>query len=489
MNIRDVASQFTIYVFATDIDHGAGFKVALSQAGYESFFFEDQDALFARLTEKPPHVLVFPVAALRTQKMSDFVERALGILPELKFVVIGKAEQIETLASYSQYGVDDVLTDEPVGLAARVVFAVDRICDKLYLTYQNEQLLANWEDEKKKSRDAAPIGGTPPPTISADARIKEYASGASKEDLIRKFMQFVAGTRCVYLKYLPMVRTLVATHGTFMTPAESGCPLKPEEAKDFGTQVTLGVVVPSLKTFLATSFKIENPRLLPVFSMGQLEGIVAHPGDLKESEKHTLNEEFALFRLSYSHFVMEKRIDALEVQDPVTELSNRKYYQARLLEEWTRARRLKQPLSVVKIAIDDFFEIEQTLGEATRDSLLKKLAQIVTQSSRTADSAARIGMNEIALILPHCHRQGAMIRAERLRRIVESSQMVENGLKVSVSFGISEYPSLCSTVESLDESSSKALAHIMNKGGNRLCLHKAPTNHKPEFEVAMESTT
>lgn len=494
MKIRDFASQFTVYVFATDIDHGAGFKVALSQAGYDSYFFETADNLLSRLTEKPPHVVVFPVAALRTQKMSDFVERCLKAVPELKFVVIAKPEQTESLATYNDFGVEDVLTPEPQGLSNRVVFAVDRVCERLYMTYQNEQLLESWEQDKKKWREAgaqAPAATAAGPTIDIEGRLKDYQSSGSKEDLLRKFTQYVSGIKCVYLKYLPMVRTLVMTHGTALShpsQTEVGCPLKPEEAKDFSTQVTHGVVVPSLQAFLKTSFGIDSARLLPLFVAGQMEGVFAFASQISPEQRSLLSQEYALFSLAYSHFSLERRLDTLEVEDPVTGISNRKFYQARVLEEWTRARRLKQPLCVVKIAIDDFFEIEQTLGENTRDSLLKKLAQLIVQTSRTNDSSARTAMNEFAMILPHCSRQGAMIRAERLRRIIESTQMIENGLKVSISLGISEYPSLCSTVEALDESATKALAHIVNKGGNRLCLSKAPANHRPDFDVAVENT-
>src|SRR5690606_36572567 len=114
-----------------------------------------------------------------------------------------------------------------------------------------------------------------------------------------------------------------------------------------------------------------------------------------------------------------------EVQDFVTEVYNRNYYFKTLADELERARRLTQPLSVVKVALDDFYEIESSLGEAVRDELLKGLAGTITKTSRTNDVTCRTGMNEMALVLPHCSTNGAALRAERLRRIIEGTAFLD----------------------------------------------------------------
>lgn len=496
MKIREHASRFTIYVFSGDIDHGAGVKVALAQAGYDAFFFEDRDRLLSRIAEKPPHVVVFAVHSVRGG-MSDFFEGILKVNAEVRLIAIAKPEQTETLAAYNDHGLVDVLTDESEGLSARAVFAVDRACEHLYLMYQNEQLLEKIEAETSKkveaegaARAAGRQAARQGPPI--EDRVKDYRSAASKEDVLRRFMQFAGGVPCLYLKWLPTVRSLVATHATTMDPDRMqgvGCQLQPAEAREFGTQVALGVVPPSLEEVLVKIFDGAPARLRPLFVAGLLEGVLAHPTTVDGAEKDRLHDEFSLMALAYSNFALEKRIETLETLDPVTEIPNRKFYAQKIREEWNRARRIRQPLSLVKVALDDFFELEQTLGEATRDTILRNVAQLLMKTSRNVDSLARTGQNEFALILPHAPRQGAMIRAERVRRLVESSQMVDNGLKISVSCGISEYPTLCMTDAELDATSTKALLHVADKGGNRLCLYKAPSTHRPEFEVTSEPGT
>lgn len=494
MKIRDHASQFTVCVFSRDIDQGAGVKVALSRAGYDAYFFEDADTFLSRVQEREPHLVLLRTTDV-AGSFSDFVEKLLGINREIRFIVWAPADQVEVLAAYNDYGLVDVLPIDPQGLIARSLFAVDRACEALYWQFQNEQLFDTLQVEKERADKAESSAQTShlaatrqgPPL---DLRIKEYKTAASKEELLQVFMNHLKFVPCAYFKFLPTVRSLVVTHASIADAGRLqgvGCQLTPEESKDFGTQVMLGVVPPSLSHVLKQAFQFPAARLHPVFVHHRLEGIVASNGATNGEGLHRLEDEFALMSMAYANLSMEKRLDTLEVVDPVTELYNRKFYLNRLSEEWVRARRIQQPLSVVKIALDDFFELEQAMGETSRDQILHSLAQVILKSSRANDLACRTGQNEISLILPHCHRQGAMVRAERLRRFAENTQMLDNGLKVSISLGISEYPSLCSNADSLDETAQKALQHISEKGGNRLCLYKAPADHQPEFAVTVGS--
>lgn len=465
-------------------------KVALAQAGYDAYYFESADLLFSRIEEKPPHLLVFPTSGL-SNGLSDFIENFLKINSEIRFITVAKASQSKTLSAYNDYGLQDLVTDEPEGLTERVTFAVDRACERLYLVYQNEQLIAAWDEEKAKGQSVQKVADVAQQAAQRlgpplEDRIKDYRSAASKEELLRRFVQVAGKTACVFLKYLPTVRSLVVTNASVFDLDHLqglGCQLQPNEAKDFGSQVALGIVPPSLHDLLRQAFQFHKSRLLPLFIQDRLEGVVAYSTQIALSEKMRLDDEFALMSLAYTAFTFEKRLDALEVQDPATGVGNRRFHEKQIVEEWTRARRIRQPLSVVKIALDDYYELNQTLGESLLETLLKNLAQIILKTSRTNDVISRTASNEFTMLLPHSDRNGAMLRAERLRRIVETTQMMDNGLKISISLGISEYPSLCSTAAELDQAAGKALAHIQEKGGNRLCLAKAPVNHQPEFVV------
>lgn len=486
MNIRELASRFSVYVFARDVDRGAGIKVALSAAGYDAYFFEDQTAMVERVASTRPHIVVLSTNSVR-DSLSSLVEEILRASPETRFIFLARKDQFETVSAYGAYGLEDFTADDPEGLSPRVLFSVDRACERLYLGFQNEALLRELEKEKARPAPASKTGGG----VDLDSRVRSYLGAGSKEEILQKFMEGSSEQRLVYLKYLPTVKSLVVTHATakdMSALSGLGCQLSSEEGASFAKEVTLGFVPPSLQEMLTQALGSPKVILWPLFLQKQLEGVLALPQGLPEASRKALQGEFSLLSVMYSNFAMERRLEALEVQDPITEVYNRGFYQKKLAEEWSRARRIRQALCVVKIALDDFFELEQALGESARDALLRNLAQLMLKTSRTNDITCRTGLNEFALILPHCNRQGGMIRAERLRRYIENSQVLDNGLKISISLGISEYPTLCSTPEELDASSSKALSHILDRGGNRLCLFKAPPSHRPEFEVPAEGS-
>ncbi|MDG0815603.1 GGDEF domain-containing protein [Bdellovibrio svalbardensis] len=497
MNIRDHSSQFTIYVFTTDVDQGASVKVYLSQAGYDAYFFQDPEALETRLKENPPHILVFSTAALGGS-LSDFVTHVQGINDEIRFIAITAISQFDILAQYNSFGFVDVISDEAAALETRVVWSVDRACEKLYLSYQNEQLFDDLQTVKQQVDEVhkaavtsmkAAAAAEKLETVSFATKIGQYRSAHSKEDLIQRFLNNISGSMCIFFKFLPSVRSFVATHGNGVEGSQIqgvGCQLEADDVKDLNGQLSVGLLPARFNAMLVEAFHFNPPKGLPLYGAQNLEGVFVYSGSLEKGAATQLNEEFALFSLCYSHLALEKKVDALEVQDFVTELHNRNYYVKILADEVSRSRRLKQPVSVVKIAMDDFYEIESSLGEAVRDELLKSVATVIAKTSRSNDQSCRTAANEMAMILPHCSKKGAALRAERLRRIIEGTSFLDKGMKVSISLGISEYPSLCDSAKSLDESATKALSHIVDKGGNKICLYKAPETHRPDFEVPVE---
>ena len=81
MNIRDCAAEFSVYVLSDDADLGAGIKLALSQANYDTYFFADANELFDRMQINPPHVVVIDHDAV-DGRLSDYLEKLLNISAE-----------------------------------------------------------------------------------------------------------------------------------------------------------------------------------------------------------------------------------------------------------------------------------------------------------------------------------------------------------------------------------------------------------------------
>lgn len=494
MNIREHSSQFSIFVYSADVDQGAAVKVSLSQAGYDAYFFQEMDAFQSRLKEMTPHLVVFSTLAVQGA-LSEFVNHVLEVSSEIKLIAMAAPQQFEALSQYNTLGLVDMVSLEGPSLDSRALWAVDQVCETLYLTYQNEQLFADWKEaQSQKDRLQQQIDDQK--AVQAEAsqmlvsnRVADYRSSQSKEEVLQKYFERLEKVPAVYFKFLTSVRSFVATHASGFTSQQIqgvGCQLQGVDLENLNTQLTVGLLPPIMLEMLTQVFQIKTARVLPLFVRNQLEGVVVYSAEAGKADTLRIGEEFSLFALCYSYFCLEKRVDALDVQDFVTELYNQKFYADKLRDELERSRRQRQPVSILKISIDDFFEIEQTLGVNVRDEILKTIGDFVRRTIRANDFACRTQANEMAVILPHCHKKGAALLGERLRRIVESSSIVDSGVKVSISIGVSEYPSLADSVESLDETATKALTHIMEKGGNRICLYKPPGNFTPEFEVVVD---
>ena len=114
--------------------------------------------------------------------------------------------------------------------------------------------------------------------------------------------------------------------------------------------------------------------------------------------------------------------------DPLTGLWNRRRM-AEILREVERAVRFGHPLSLLILDVDDFKEINDTEGHLQGDAVLRKIAEVVREHTRSIDVAARYGGDEIALILPETDVEGAARLAERLRTGVMEAKIPREAAK------------------------------------------------------------
>ncbi len=201
-------------------------------------------------------------------------------------------------------------------------------------------------------------------------------------------------------------------------------------------------------------------------------------------QQMTIENLFLVFLLKYQQIHLIKRNENFDIFDSLTELYNKNYYLKKIEEEISRAKRIQKAVSIVRITIDSYGLMEASMGKGNRDLILRTIAAIIRKTSRINDIIARLEEGAFGLILVHCARKGAAMRAERLRRIIEGHSFGINDLKVTVSAGVSEYPTLAGNATELDSTAWKALDFIVSRGGNKVCLFKPPDNFKPDFEVA-----
>jgi diguanylate cyclase (GGDEF)-like protein len=167
----------------------------------------------------------------------------------------------------------------------------------------------------------------------------------------------------------------------------------------------------------------------------------------------------------------EARISHMAHHDSLTELPNRLYFQERLEEAFGRLRRYSEQFAILCLDLDRFKVINDTLGHAVGDALLKQVADRLRSSVRETDMIARLGGDEFAVIHLHTHQPGS---ADGLaRRIVDliGAPYELNGHRVvvSASIGVAIAPRDGNTSGQLLRNADIALyrAKEFGRGGHR----------------------
>lgn len=165
-----------------------------------------------------------------------------------------------------------------------------------------------------------------------------------------------------------------------------------------------------------------------------------------------------------------RMLEELSRKDGLTDLYNRRYFQERIADEFSRARRYDFPLSFIIFDIDHFKDINDQYGHQAGDEVLKTVAKILVQHVRDVDVPARYGGEEFTLILPHTSLNNAIIVAERLRQRVLETPVNFQGqtINMTISLGVSGIPdNNPSSFHELIRFADEALYRAKQTGRNR----------------------
>jgi diguanylate cyclase (GGDEF)-like protein/putative nucleotidyltransferase with HDIG domain len=158
--------------------------------------------------------------------------------------------------------------------------------------------------------------------------------------------------------------------------------------------------------------------------------------------------------------------------DALTGLLNRRGFEEVMDNELERAARAGRRVSVLVGDLDHFKLINDRFGHQRGDQALQEFSVLAMTTKRRIDSAARIGGEEFALVLPDTDEHGAYLLAERLRRRVSSS-LSGYGRPISISFGVATYPRHGDTPEAILRSGDQALYLAKRLGRDRSVIFSA----------------
>src|ERR1700734_2804270 len=194
-----------------------------------------------------------------------------------------------------------------------------------------------------------------------------------------------------------------------------------------------------------------------------------------------LNTGRRILSLEHSLRAANQRNRILSITDALTGTFNRRYLMEQLPREVERCRRYANPLSVIMCDIDHFKQVNDVRGHASGDEVLQQFAARIQKSIRTqCDWLARLGGEEVLMLLPETDYEGAVCAAEKIRNIVvESPFMTRVGnLQVTSSFGVastdSQGPDLSLKVETLMKTADECLYRSKQAGRNRTTAVEIP---------------
>lgn len=162
------------------------------------------------------------------------------------------------------------------------------------------------------------------------------------------------------------------------------------------------------------------------------------------------------------HRQVQDRQQALEhiaMHDSLTSLPNRYHLMERLQSLCETSQREQSVFTVMMLGLDRFKEINDTLGQNTGDTILKRYGQRLRFLLRDNDIAARFAGDEFALLLPNTGHDEALYVARKIRNEMERPIDVEGlSLSVSCSIGIALYPQSSQDKEELTRCANIAMA-------------------------------
>jgi diguanylate cyclase (GGDEF)-like protein/PAS domain S-box-containing protein len=183
-------------------------------------------------------------------------------------------------------------------------------------------------------------------------------------------------------------------------------------------------------------------------------------------------------------FTERKRFEAQLVyfanHDPLTGLHNRRRFREELERELAMAKRYRSAGAVMLLDMDQFKDINDSLGHRAGDEVLTAVAGSLRERLRSTDVVARLGGDEFGILVPHADAEQAKELAHQTLQVVSKHAVTIGGQpsRVTASIGIALFPSDGQAVDDLLARADIALYHAKRTGPSRFSLYEPASDRE-----------
>jgi diguanylate cyclase (GGDEF)-like protein len=525
VDLSEYRSQFDLHFLVPFSEDYQEVKVHLREKGHSLFHSTNVDRFFEEFKQSPSHLIILDLS-LVTGPLDDFLAEVLEIASHANFILIGSSFSRYKFWEYRDYGVLDYLSveDQLIGL---IDWSIENALERVVLKVFNRNLVQESEELKKQIENARTRASTKAAEGLLDVRSAALAEGfledgeaavtaesdlpalpdndgdgrpthlensppleedfanlltlyentRNREDLVQVFFHSLdeycgRGAKVLYFKYLEPVQLLVATHGCGI-PVEqikgAGIRLTPEEVLEAKNLLQSPRGFGSMNKLLKDIFHISECFIKPLIVREDIDGVFVFFGDsLELFNTIRFNNRFALFRVSFERFSFLKKQMELELEGVLEHIQTFEEFHEILTDRMEQVQRHQMGLAILRISLDRLHYIEEEYGPTAVGSVIRALAVTGKKFTRSGDGFYRTAHNEFTLLATHLKPQDATILAERVRLALESLDIPPVTGSISASVGVSVYPQLADSPETLMKSSLQALTTVMGQGGNRV---------------------
>jgi diguanylate cyclase (GGDEF)-like protein/PAS domain S-box-containing protein len=231
------------------------------------------------------------------------------------------------------------------------------------------------------------------------------------------------------------------------------------------------------------------PLIVGAETLGVLILFAKERGFFHEQEIRLLTELANDVAFAMDHIEKQTRLDYLAYYDQLTDLANRSLFLERAEQYLRSAASGRHPLALCLLDLERFKNINDSLGRAAGDALLRQVAQWLTAHAGGANMVARIDTDRFAVLLPKI--SGEQDAARSVQRLIEefaghSFELAGSGYRIALKVGVALFPGDGGQAEVLSKHAEAALKKA-KKGGERYVFYDQKMTEAVAGRLSLEN--